>query len=260
MANSAKANRKDHRGAQWRIGNRPVRCEPGSWRVGATRVDDHVPALREPIGRTHADRCLPVVLRLSRVPSRHRAACRRLLRVLFVRHGEVPADPARWRVLRLSAACHYAAQGGDNRPHHRVQAAATAVGRLAAFSIAETVGAGVGTSGSAHRALGLAVAERHARTRSRCGCLHGKGRCRRVRKSGHPCSGVTADRKGERGRKQQSAKRGAWRHDRSPQMIRECATLEGSPRCERSAFPLWEGQAAVLIARSAGRFACGLLG
>jgi hypothetical protein len=70
-------------------------------RPGAAGVDDHVPVLRQPVDRIHAERGMPMGLRLSCVPRGHPTAPGRLLRVLFLRHGEVPTDPAQRRVLRL---------------------------------------------------------------------------------------------------------------------------------------------------------------
>src|SRR5262249_870732 len=58
-------------------------------------IKHYLPPLRRGEVGTHADRCLPVFLHLRRVWSDAAAEVRRLLRVLFVRLGSVPADPGR---------------------------------------------------------------------------------------------------------------------------------------------------------------------
>jgi len=69
-------------------------------------IKHYLPPLRRGEVGTHADRCLPVFLHLHRVWSDAAAEVRRLLRVLFVRLGSVPADPGRafgtdWRIALL---------------------------------------------------------------------------------------------------------------------------------------------------------------
>jgi hypothetical protein len=58
-------------------------------------------ALRPPSHRDHADRHLPVLLRLSGLRQIVAAQTRRLLRVLFLGQRAVPADPAAEDLLRL---------------------------------------------------------------------------------------------------------------------------------------------------------------
>jgi hypothetical protein len=43
--------------------------------------------------RNHADRCVPLFLRVHELPGGSAAQARRLLRLLFLRHDAVSADP-----------------------------------------------------------------------------------------------------------------------------------------------------------------------
>jgi len=57
-----------------------------------TRIDDHLPDVRLLGHRNHADECLHVVLLLQRLRREAATEGRRLLRLLFVWLGAMPAD------------------------------------------------------------------------------------------------------------------------------------------------------------------------
>ena len=58
--------------------------------------------LRACKGRNHADRCVPIFLRMRTVPHCSPAEGGGLLRVLFLRLGQMPADSGTTRLLWLS--------------------------------------------------------------------------------------------------------------------------------------------------------------
>lgn len=58
----------------------------------AAAIDDHLPALRHRKGGDDADGCVPVLLPVHRLRSEAQAEAGRLLRVLLVWLGAVPAD------------------------------------------------------------------------------------------------------------------------------------------------------------------------
>jgi hypothetical protein len=57
----------------------------------AADINDNLSELRTPSCRGHADRCVPVLLRVQRLQNETQALGGRLLRLLFVRLGPVPA-------------------------------------------------------------------------------------------------------------------------------------------------------------------------
>src|SRR5665213_1227950 len=61
----------------------------------ATRIHSHLSAMRVSVRRANADRCLSVLLCLQRLRTEAQAIGWRLLRVLFVRVGALPAGPAK---------------------------------------------------------------------------------------------------------------------------------------------------------------------
>jgi hypothetical protein len=66
-----------------------------TWDSDATRIRSHLPAMRLSVHRTDADQCLSVLLCLQRLRTKAQAIGGRLLRVLFVRVGTLPAGPGR---------------------------------------------------------------------------------------------------------------------------------------------------------------------
>ena len=82
------------------IGSVAIRPEP-LYRLHAfrkkydPRICNHLSALRHREIGDHADRCLPVFLYVHRLRRDAAAEAGRLLRVLFLRLGSVPADPGR---------------------------------------------------------------------------------------------------------------------------------------------------------------------
>ena len=61
----------------------------------AARIRSHLSAMRLSVRRADADRCLSVLLYLQGLRTEAQAIGRRLLRVLFVRVGALPAGPAK---------------------------------------------------------------------------------------------------------------------------------------------------------------------
>ena len=61
---------------------------------GAVAKHAHVPDMRAPGDRNHAHYGVPILLRVLGLPHAPAPENRRLLRVLFLRHGTVPAHPA----------------------------------------------------------------------------------------------------------------------------------------------------------------------
>jgi len=82
------------------VRSRHVRKSPE--RRDRSRIDAYLPRLRRGPCRDHADRRLPVVLGVSILRGDGAAEAGRLLRLLFLRHRRLPADPAGRRLLRLS--------------------------------------------------------------------------------------------------------------------------------------------------------------
>ena len=75
--------------------------------LDADRIDPDLPALRPSLDRADADRRLPVLVRLQGLRREAQAIAGRLLRVLFLRLGAVPASaaccaPARARCARVA--------------------------------------------------------------------------------------------------------------------------------------------------------------
>src|SRR6516165_6669852 len=72
--------------------------------TGDSRIDDHLSELRYGKGRDHANGRLPVLLWMQRLRLAVASEARRLLRVLFLRVGFLPADSTTARVLQLITA------------------------------------------------------------------------------------------------------------------------------------------------------------
>src|SRR5207253_4007230 len=63
----------------------------------------HLPAMRLPQGGSHADGCVPVLLRMHPLQDAAQAERGRLLRILFLRVAQMPADPGTGVLLRVTA-------------------------------------------------------------------------------------------------------------------------------------------------------------
>jgi hypothetical protein len=86
---------------------RAVAPDPSRRKIGLGHSTDFEPDLsgvRTHDGGDHADRRLPVVLRLPALRRGPQAQARRLLRLLLIWRREMPADPGRVWLLRLGAA------------------------------------------------------------------------------------------------------------------------------------------------------------
>jgi hypothetical protein len=66
----------------------------------AASIHPDLPEMQPSSSRDDGDRFLPVLLRLQRVRRTAQAPCRRLLRVLLLRIGAVPADTGQHALLR----------------------------------------------------------------------------------------------------------------------------------------------------------------
>jgi hypothetical protein len=71
----------------------------------ANSISAHLSALPPPIGGDHADRRLPVLLRLQRLRHQAEATAGRLLRVLLVRFRTMPAGPDRRLLFLMRGRC-----------------------------------------------------------------------------------------------------------------------------------------------------------
>ena len=99
----------------------------GDRRGACTRFDTDLPGVWAREDRADADRCLSVVLRVRGLPHGAQTQAGRLLRVLFLRDGTVPADPDFWQVVlrvvarRARSKPHrYALWGANHRPETRM--------------------------------------------------------------------------------------------------------------------------------------------
>jgi hypothetical protein len=80
----------------------------------ADRIDPDLPAMRPPLDRAHADRRMPVLVRVQGLRRMAQAAARRLLRVLLLQHGAVSAGPAGG--VSTGPRRSFVEEGHDSRP------------------------------------------------------------------------------------------------------------------------------------------------
>jgi len=97
-------------------GDRSASISPGGhFERGDSLLGVDLPGVRLRQARGHADRCLPVFLRMRALQGDAAAEGGGLLRVLLVRLGEMPAGAGRGRVLRAGPLRLLAAEDVEGR-------------------------------------------------------------------------------------------------------------------------------------------------